>query len=60
MHFTFSLFNKLKPEDVEFGVRFRQVFGVAAGLKNTTVWDFYFFFFFNTVLDLKVALPDPH
>lgn len=44
MHFTFSLFNKLKPEDVEFGVRFRQVFGVAAGLKNTTVWDFFFFF----------------
>lgn len=43
MHFTFSLFNKLKPGDAEFGAYFRQVFGVAAGLKNMTVWDFFFF-----------------
>lgn len=56
--FTFSLFNKLKPGDVEFGACIRQVFGVTVGLQNTRGL-VSVFFFFNTPLHLKVVLPNP-
>lgn len=65
MHFyVFSLFNKLKPGEVQFGACIRQGFGVIVGLQNTRglVSVIYFFplLFSNTALHLKVVLPNPH
>ena len=57
--FAFSLFNNLKPGDVEFGASIRQVFGVTVGLQNTRGL-VSVFFFFNAPIHLKVVLPNPH